>query len=213
MWYLTWGAGHQHCFSGGSVDKESACHAGDTGDVGSIPGLGRSHGEGNGNFLQDSCLENPMGRGAWQATAQRVAKSRTRLSTQAQQLQIGKAKFLVTVAERLRLPIFCLVSSRRTEALYQMKQISTRDPVRIPSSSLFRQAPHPEKSVKKCRGYYPLPTTQSSGSEIFSQEERQSVRKGSKTLSKRIDFIVNRVWGSSHLRVLSKKMNILVVNN
>ena len=167
MWYLTWGAGHQHCFSGGSVDKESACHAGDTGDVGSIPGLGRSHGEGNGNFLQDSCLENPMGRGAWQATAQRVAKSRTRLSTQAQQLQIGKAKFLVTVAERLRLPIFCLVSSRRTEALYQMKQISTRDPVRIPSSSLFRQAPHPEKSVKKCRGYYPLPTTQSSGSEIF----------------------------------------------
>ena len=77
MWYLTGGAEHQHCFPDGSVGKESACHAGDTGDVGSIPGLGRSHGEGNGNLLQDSCLENPMDRGAWQATGQRVAKSRT----------------------------------------------------------------------------------------------------------------------------------------
>ena len=61
--------------------KESACNAGDTGDVGLIPGSGRSPGEGNGNPLQYSCLENPMDRGIWRATIHRVAKSRTQLST------------------------------------------------------------------------------------------------------------------------------------
>ena len=50
------------------------------GDLGSIPGLGRSPGEGNGNTLQYSCLENPTDRGAWQATVHGVAKSQTRLS-------------------------------------------------------------------------------------------------------------------------------------
>ena len=64
-------------FPGGSGSKESVCNAG---DLGSIPGSGRSPGEGNGNPLQYSCLENPMDRGAWKATVRRVAKSRTRLS-------------------------------------------------------------------------------------------------------------------------------------
>ena len=50
------------------------------GDPGSIPGSGRSPGEGNGNPLQYSCLENPMDRGAWWATDHRVTKSQTRLS-------------------------------------------------------------------------------------------------------------------------------------
>ena len=50
------------------------------GDRGSIPGSGRSAGEGNGNPLQYYCLENPMHRGAWQATVHGAAKSRTRLS-------------------------------------------------------------------------------------------------------------------------------------
>ena len=54
-------------FSGGSVVKESACSAGDT-DVGSVPGSERSPGEGNGNPLEYSCLENPMDRGAWWTT-------------------------------------------------------------------------------------------------------------------------------------------------
>ena len=45
--------------------KESTCNAGATGDVGSVPGSGRSPGEGNGNPLQYSCLENPIDRGAW----------------------------------------------------------------------------------------------------------------------------------------------------
>ena len=67
----------------GSVGKESACNAGDIGDARLIPGLGRAPGEGNGNPLQYSCLENPMDRRAWQATVQRVAKSPTRLATQA----------------------------------------------------------------------------------------------------------------------------------
>ena len=62
---------------GGSDGKESACSAG---DPGSIPGSGRYAGEGNGNPLQYSCLENPLDRGAWQATVHGVAKSRTRLS-------------------------------------------------------------------------------------------------------------------------------------
>ena len=51
--------------------QESACNAG---DLGSISGSGRSPGEGNGNRLQYSCLENPMGRGAWQATVHRVTR-------------------------------------------------------------------------------------------------------------------------------------------
>ena len=58
-------------------DKESSCNAG---DAGLIPGLGRSPGGGNGNPLQCLCLENPMDRGAWQATVHGVAKSGTRLS-------------------------------------------------------------------------------------------------------------------------------------
>ena len=64
-------------FPGGSDSKESACNAG---DLGSIPGSGRSPGEGNGNPLQYSCLENPIDGGAWWATVHRVAKSQTRLS-------------------------------------------------------------------------------------------------------------------------------------
>ena len=60
-----------------SVDKESACNAG---DPGSIPGLGRSTGEGNGNPPQYSCLENPMDRRAWRATVHEVIGNQTRLS-------------------------------------------------------------------------------------------------------------------------------------
>ena len=62
---------------GGSEVKASVCNAG---DLGSIPGLGRSPREGNGNPLQYSCLENPMDGGAWWATVHGVAKSQTWLS-------------------------------------------------------------------------------------------------------------------------------------
>ena len=64
-------------FPGGSEVKASACNEG---DLGSIPGLGRSPGEGNGNPLQYSCLENLMDGGAWWAKVHRVAKGRTRLN-------------------------------------------------------------------------------------------------------------------------------------
>ena len=64
-------------FPGGSIGKESACSAG---GLGSVPGLGRSPGEGNGNSLQDSCLENPMDGRAWWAAVHGVAKSRARMS-------------------------------------------------------------------------------------------------------------------------------------
>ena len=60
-------------FPGGSVGEESACNVG---DLGLIPGLGRSPGGGHGNRLQYSCLENPMDRGAQQATVHGVAESR-----------------------------------------------------------------------------------------------------------------------------------------
>ena len=62
-------------FPAGSVVNILPVNAGDTGDTVSIPGLGRSPGEGNGNPLQYSCLDNPMNRGAWQATVHGVAKS------------------------------------------------------------------------------------------------------------------------------------------
>ena len=75
----------QSCYSriisstGGSEVKVSASNAG---NPGSIPGSGRSPGEGNGNPLQYSCLENPMDRGAWRATVHGVSKSQTQLTVQ-----------------------------------------------------------------------------------------------------------------------------------
>ena len=68
------------CFIGllcSSDSKESACNAG---GLGSIPGSGRSSGQGNGNPLQYSCLENPMDRGAWWVTVPGVTESQTQLS-------------------------------------------------------------------------------------------------------------------------------------
>ena len=64
------------CFSGASDGKASACNA----DLGSIPGSGRYPGEGNGNPLQYSCLENSTDGGAWWATVNGVAKSQIQLS-------------------------------------------------------------------------------------------------------------------------------------
>ena len=68
-------------FPDGSEGEESACRAGDTGDAGLIPGLGRSPWGRNSYPLQYSCLENSMDRGVWQVKVHRVAKSRTQLYT------------------------------------------------------------------------------------------------------------------------------------
>ena len=62
------------------VVKNPRDNTGDTRDAGSIPGLGRSPGRGNGIPLQYSCLENPIDRGDWQSTVHGVAKSQTPLS-------------------------------------------------------------------------------------------------------------------------------------
>ena len=71
---LAWRIPVEKGFPGTSDGKESACNVGDSG---SVPGYRRSLGEGNGNLLQYSCLENPMDRGAWQAKIHGVAKSQT----------------------------------------------------------------------------------------------------------------------------------------
>ena len=80
-WFLpSWDlslVGQKRGFPGGSVVKYLPANAG---DAGSIPGFGRSPGEGNGNPLQYSCLENFMDSGTWQAAALRVTKSLTQLS-------------------------------------------------------------------------------------------------------------------------------------
>ena len=64
-------------FPGGAVVKNLPANEGDARNVGSILGSGRSPGEGNGNPLQYSCLENPLDRGVWWSTVQRVIKSQT----------------------------------------------------------------------------------------------------------------------------------------
>ena len=67
---------------GGSDGKELTCNARAAGEAGSIPGSGRSPGEGNGNPLQCSCLGNPTDRAAWQATVHGVAESYTTEETE-----------------------------------------------------------------------------------------------------------------------------------
>ena len=65
--------------------KNPSANAGDIRDMGSIPGSGRSLGEGNGNSLQYSCLESLMDKGAWRATVHRITKSQMELSMRQEQ--------------------------------------------------------------------------------------------------------------------------------
>ena len=88
-------------FAGGSDGKESAYNVE---DPGSIPGSGRSPEVGNGNPLQYSCLENPMDRGPWQATAYGVTKSRTWLSNFTFFLSLGLQQNWVEDTEISHMP-------------------------------------------------------------------------------------------------------------
>ena len=72
MWLPYWDS------PGGAVVKNLPANAGDTRDVGSVPGSGKSPGEGTSSPFQDSCLENPMDRGVWGVTVHGVVKSWTR---------------------------------------------------------------------------------------------------------------------------------------
>ena len=86
-------------FPHSSVSEESACSAG---DLGSIPGLGRYPGEGKGNPLQYSCLENPMDRGSWQATVHGVAKVEHNLATKPPPLMDRVVRYFYFVKILLR---------------------------------------------------------------------------------------------------------------
>ena len=88
-------------FPGGSEGKEPTCNAG---DLGLIPGLGRSPGGGHGNPLQYSCLENPYGQRSLAATVHGVAKSRTRLSTRSTILSPARVRIFFE-AQSLKKPV------------------------------------------------------------------------------------------------------------
>ena len=79
------------------VPKNPLANAGDAGDLDVISGLGRPPGEGNGNPLQYPCLENSMGRGAWQVTVYGITKSQIRLSD-----FTSKSLLMVTAAMKLK---------------------------------------------------------------------------------------------------------------
>jgi len=103
--------------NGGSVVKNLPCSAGDAGAMGSIPGLERSPGEGNGNPLQYSCLENLMDRGAWRTTVHGVAKSWTQLSDyttttmEPKYSEKGKGKKILENSKKAKLEFACVLAT------------------------------------------------------------------------------------------------------
>ena len=88
------------------VVENLLANAGDVRDVGLIPGLGRSPGGWHSNPLQYSCLENPMGRGAWQATVHRVTKSWTQLK----QLDMHACFHILAIMNNTAIDIWVRVS-------------------------------------------------------------------------------------------------------
>ena len=87
----------QRGFPCGAVVKNLPANARDAGDLGSIPGSGRSPGEGNDNPFQYPCLGNPMDRGAWWATGHGVAMSQTRLSAAAAASHFSRVRLFATL--------------------------------------------------------------------------------------------------------------------
>ena len=100
-------------FPGGLDGKESACNVG---DLGLIPGWGRSPGEGNGYPLQHSCLENPMVGGAWQSTVYGVTKRRTQLSD---------FTITITITDSLDMNIFKVINMHCQNISEKSKNIYT----------------------------------------------------------------------------------------
>ena len=96
--------------------KNLPANAGDARDAGLIPGLGRSAGGGHGNPLQYSCLENPMNRGAWQATVHGITKTQTGLSGSAQRREANTLPTLQRLSLWLLLPSSLSRSSSLTQA-------------------------------------------------------------------------------------------------
>ena len=114
-------------FPGGSNGKVSACNAGDTG---SVPGSGRSPGEGKSNPLQYSCLENPMDRGAWWSSVHGVTKSQTQVSDFTFPLQVYIHIKLNRWAVHLKLTLHCksttLQLKNKVDTHFNVKHTSYR---------------------------------------------------------------------------------------
>ena len=91
-------------FPGGSAVKNLSANAGDASDSGSIPGLGRSPGEGNGNPLQHSCLGNPIDRGAWWATVHKESGTTERLNSNSKNVTNKNCELHDSVSTTLQTP-------------------------------------------------------------------------------------------------------------
>ena len=121
---------------GGAVVKNLPTRAGEARELGSIPGLGRSLGVGNGNPLQYSCLENPTDRGVWWATVHGVARSQTQISIHTtDQLRKDKASQMKRMFRRFDC---CFFPNR---PLGKESACNARDPSLIPGSGKQRGYP------------------------------------------------------------------------
>ena len=128
----------QSGFPGGSGGKVSACNAG---DLGLIPGSGKAPGEGNGNLLQYSCLENPMEGGVWQATVHGLAKSRTWLSN-----------FSLKVSQRWKLRVLDILQVWDTHTSLLIAQNMQMAPKAfMPPCTSPLNFPYPDYSSIHCR--------------------------------------------------------------
>ena len=128
-----------HSTAGGADGKESACNAG---DPGSIPGLGRSPGERNGNPLQCSYLENPRDGGAWWAAVHGVAQSRTRLKRLSSS---SRTLFISSCASLMASPVKRLPAMRETRVRFLGRESPLEKEMAIHSSTLAWKIPWTEE--------------------------------------------------------------------
>ena len=133
-------------FPSGSAGKESTCNAGDTGDVGSIPGLGRSPGGGSGNHLQYSCLENSMDRGAWWAMVRGSQRVRQDWVTNAKTCFMAVWYFLCCRSVTQSCPTLCDPMNCSTPGFSVLHQLPELSQTHVHRVSDAIQASHPLSS-------------------------------------------------------------------
>ena len=141
---------------GGSDGKESACIVG---DLGSIPGWGRSPGEGNGNLLQYSCLENSVDRGAWRATVHGVSKSPTHWTAVTFPEIQSPSALPVCPRPEIRqkgspcviIFVFPYVCSSENKKKTTVTFLKSKDDIKMPSI-FFRNAYNPSSCIIKMTG-------------------------------------------------------------